>query len=115
MNNIDLLNQCCAPQTRALDTDAIAAGLALVTQWRRDGDSIVRQFDFKDYYRTMAFVNAIAWISHTEDHHPEMTVTYNRCTVRYNTHSVNEGRGGLSINDFICAAKVDALFTRTAA
>jgi 4a-hydroxytetrahydrobiopterin dehydratase len=110
MNISDLLTQRCSPQTRALDADAIASGLALVTQWRRDGDGIVRQFDFKDYYRTMAFVNAVAWIAHAEDHHPDMTVSYNRCTVRYSTHSVNEGRGGLSINDFICAAKVDALF-----
>jgi 4a-hydroxytetrahydrobiopterin dehydratase len=115
MNVTDLLAQHCSPQTQALDADAIVAGLTLVTQWRRDGDSIVRQFDFKNYYRTMAFVNAIAWIVHSEDHHPELTVTYNRCTVRYNTHSVNEGRGGLSINDFICAAKVDALFDTSAA
>jgi 4a-hydroxytetrahydrobiopterin dehydratase len=74
----------------------------------------VRQFDFKNYYRTLAFVNAVAWVAHTEDHHPEMTVTYNRCTVRYNTHSVNAGRGGLSINDFICAARIDTLFNAAA-
>jgi len=110
MNIADLLNQHSSPQTQALGADAIASGLALLTQWRRDGDSILRQFDFKNHYRTMAFVNAVSWISHGEDHHPEMTVGYNRCTVRYNTHSVNDGRGGLSINDFICAAKVDALF-----
>ena len=54
---------------------------------------------------TMAFVNAVAWIAHREDHHPDLLVSYNRCTVRFNTHSV----GGLSINDFICAAKVDGL------
>jgi 4a-hydroxytetrahydrobiopterin dehydratase len=53
----------------------------------------------------MAFVNAVAWIAHAEDHHPDLLVSYNRCTVRFNTHSV----GGLSVNDFICAAKLDAL------
>ena len=53
----------------------------------------------------MAFVNALAWIAHVEDHHPDLAVSYSRCTVRFNTHSV----GGISINDFICAAKVDAL------
>ncbi len=53
----------------------------------------------------MAFVNALAWVAHPEDHHPDLAVSYNRCAVRFNTHSV----GGISINDFICAAKVDAL------
>jgi 4a-hydroxytetrahydrobiopterin dehydratase len=52
-------------------------------------------------------VNAVAEIAHSEDHHPEMVVGYNRCTVRYSTHSVNQGRGGISYNDFICAAKID--------
>jgi len=78
---------------------ADAPGWALV-----DG-AIQKRFDFKDYHHTLAFVNALAWIAHAEDHHPDLLVSYNRCTVRYNTHSV----GGISINDFICAAKVDAL------
>jgi 4a-hydroxytetrahydrobiopterin dehydratase len=69
----------------------------------------VRSFGFADYYKTLAFVNALAYIAHEQDHHPELTVTYNRCAVRYDTHSVNNGKGGLSVNDFICAAKVDAL------
>ena len=54
----------------------------------------------------MAFVNATAWISHRSDHHPDIALGYNQCKVVYTTHSVN----GLSINDFICAAKIDALF-----
>jgi 4a-hydroxytetrahydrobiopterin dehydratase len=62
-------------------------------------------FQFKNYYETMAFVNAVAWVAHREDHHPDLEVGYNKCTVRYSTHSV----GGLSENDFICAAKVDSL------
>lgn len=66
---------------------------------------ISRDFKFKNYYETMAFVNAVAWIAHQEDHHPEITVTYNSCNINYSTHSV----GGLSRNDFICAAKIDAL------
>jgi len=68
--------------------------------------AIQRQFEFGDYYETMAFVNAVAWIAHGEDHHPDLQVGYNRCTVRYSTHAV----GGLSRNDFICAARVDAVF-----
>ncbi|HTH44515.1 MAG TPA: 4a-hydroxytetrahydrobiopterin dehydratase [Oxalicibacterium sp.] len=115
MNAADLLAQRCTPQTEALQADALAACLAAATRWREEDGRIVRQFQFKNYYRTLAFVNAVAWIAHGEDHHPEMTVTYNNCTVRYNTHSVNGGRGGLSINDFICAAKVDALFDAAAA
>ncbi|HFD80559.1 MAG TPA: 4a-hydroxytetrahydrobiopterin dehydratase [Gammaproteobacteria bacterium] len=69
-------------------------------------DSILRRdFRFENYYQTMAFVNAVAWIAHREDHHPDLEVGYNHCRVRYQTHSV----GGLSENDFICAARVDAL------
>ena len=70
-----------------------------------DGKSIAREFGFKNYYETMAFVNAVAWIAHGEDHHPDMDVGYNRCRVLYTTHAI----GGLSENDLICAAKVDAL------
>lgn len=70
-----------------------------------DGDAISRGFRFRNYYETIAFVNALAWIAHREDHHPDLEVGYNRCTVRYSTHAV----GGLSENDFICAAKIDAL------
>jgi 4a-hydroxytetrahydrobiopterin dehydratase len=70
-----------------------------------DGHAISRIFHFDDYHRTMAFVNALAFIAHREDHHPDLGVHYDRCVVRYSTHDV----GGLSENDFICAAKVDAL------
>lgn len=74
--------------------------------WERVGKEIARTFNFKNYHETMAFVNASAWISHREDHHPDLEVGYNRCRVRYSTHSV----GGLSENDFICAAKLEKLF-----
>jgi 4a-hydroxytetrahydrobiopterin dehydratase len=74
--------------------------------WTHANGRIVKTYDFKDYYQTMAFVNAAAWISHREDHHPDTTVGYNRCRVEYVTHAI----GGLSENDFICAAKLDKLF-----
>ena len=73
--------------------------------WTLREGAIEKSYLFPDYHRTMAFVNALAWIAHAEDHHPDLAVGYGRCTVRFNTHSV----GGISINDFICAAKVDAL------
>jgi 4a-hydroxytetrahydrobiopterin dehydratase len=62
-------------------------------------------FAFKNYYQTMAFVNAVAYMAHCENHHPDLEVAYNRCRVRYSTHAI----GGLSENDFICAAKVDRI------
>jgi 4a-hydroxytetrahydrobiopterin dehydratase len=70
------------------------------------GTRISKTYQFKNYYQTMAFVNAVAWVAHHEDHHPDMEVSWNRCVVRYTTHAIN----GLSENDFICAAKVDRLF-----
>ena len=69
------------------------------------GKEINRSFKFSNYYQTMAFVNAMAWVAHAEDHHPDIEVGYNRCLIRYSTHSI----GGLSDNDFICSAKIDAL------
>jgi 4a-hydroxytetrahydrobiopterin dehydratase len=75
-------------------------------EWRLVDGVITKSYEFKNYYQTMAFVNAVAWMAHRQDHHPDMTVGYNRCKVDYSTHAI----GGLSENDFICAAKVDALF-----
>ena len=69
------------------------------------GQALTRTFRFRDYYATMAFVNALAWIAHREDHHPDLGVHYDRAVVRFSTHDV----GGLSENDFICAAKTSAL------
>jgi 4a-hydroxytetrahydrobiopterin dehydratase len=89
----------------AMGDGQVAEHLASVPGWTRAGDAIEKTYGFADYHRTMAFVNALAWVAHVEDHHPELRVSYNRCVVRFNTHSV----GGISINDFICAAKVDAL------
>ena len=74
--------------------------------WELEAGAITRTYRFKNYFDTMAFVNAAAWISHREDHHPDMLVGYNTCKVSYLTHAIN----GLSENDFICAAKLDQLF-----
>jgi len=73
--------------------------------WERQGDVLVKTYQFRNYYETMAFVNATAWVSHRENHHPDLEVGYKQCRVRYSTHAI----GGLSENDFICAAKLDAL------
>ncbi len=82
--------------------------LAQVPGWvtNATADAISRTFDFTDYYETLAFVNALAWIVHREDHHPDLEVGYNRCRVRFSTHSIK----GLSRNDFICAAKINVLY-----
>lgn len=74
---------------------------------RDDAREIKRSFLFKNFYETMAFVNAIAWIANVENHHPDLEVGYNYCHVRFSTHALN----GLSHNDFICAAKVDRLLS----
>jgi 4a-hydroxytetrahydrobiopterin dehydratase len=74
--------------------------------WIIEDGKLVKLYLFKNYYETLAFVNALAWISHREDHHPDLQVSYNKCRVEYSTHAI----GGLSENDFICAAKADALF-----
>ena len=98
--------QACEKGTPALGDDRVNQLLAEVPGWERRGGEIAKTFKFKNYYETMAFVNAAAWVSHREDHHPDLEVGYNKCRVRYSTHSV----GGLSENDFICAAKLEALF-----
>ncbi|GAB5604617.1 4a-hydroxytetrahydrobiopterin dehydratase [Sideroxyarcus sp. TK5] len=98
--------QACKTGDPALSASAAGELLKQLDGWTLEGKSIRRTYAFKDYYQTIAFVNAIAWMTHREDHHPDLQVGYNRCTVEYSTHSV----GGLSENDFICAAKVDALY-----
>lgn len=70
-----------------------------------DGKGIDKTYRFDDFHRTMAFVNAVAWIAHVEDHHPDFRVSYPSCELHYSTHDV----GGLSLNDFICAARVESL------
>ena len=91
--------------TPAPTATEVAAWLAELPGWTVRGDALVKSFDFADYGRTMAFVNAVAWVATQQDHHPEMVVGYSRCEVAFSTHST----GGLSLNDFICAARVQAL------
>ncbi len=106
----DLLQAACRHRTDGASEQEIQAALAVLNDWRVEGGKLVRSFSFRDYHQTLAFVNAIAEVIHREDHHPELIVSYNRCAVRYDTHSVNGGKGGLSDNDFICAAKIDDVF-----
>lgn len=91
-------------------TPAAVRGLlpALDAGWKLDADgkALARTFEFPNYFRTMSFVNAVAWVANSEDHHPDLEVGYGRCVVRWWTHAA----GGLTENDFICAAKVDRLF-----
>jgi 4a-hydroxytetrahydrobiopterin dehydratase len=97
----------CEGGVAPLKQDEVARLLKQIPGWEVAGGKIAKTYSFTNYYQTMAFINAAAWISHREDHHPEMTVGYNKCRVEYITHAI----GGLSENDFICAAKLDALYT----
>lgn len=107
----DLLNRHSQPLAKGSPALNAATAQTLLQQlhgnWSiaDNGTAIQRSFKFKDYYETLAFVNAMAWIIHREDHHPDLEVGYNRCVVKFSTHSVK----GLSENDFICAAKIDTL------
>ena len=105
----DLVTKKCLPcegGVAPLRQDEIDNLLRQVDGWQYANGAIVKTYSFKNYYETMAFVNATAWISHREDHHPDIAVGYNECRVKYLTHAI----GGLSQNDFICAAKLDRLF-----
>ena len=106
--NCDLAaNRCQAcegiavPLTRTEAEESVKA----LDGWTLSGNELVKAYRFANYYETMAFVNATAWVSHREDHHPDLEVSYLECRVRYSTHAI----GGLSENDCICAAKLDRL------
>ena len=105
----DLLKKKCKPCTAGdapMTESEIARLLPSVPGWSYGNGMLTKTFHFPNYWQTVAFVNASAWISHREDHHPALTVGYNQCRVDYWTHAVN----GISENDFICAANLDALF-----
>jgi 4a-hydroxytetrahydrobiopterin dehydratase len=93
-----------APLTRAAADELL---LRLDPAWTLDdaAASLRREFTFRDFYRTMSFVNAVAHVANIEDHHPDLEIGYSLCQVRYSTHAI----GGLSENDFICAAKLDQI------
>ncbi len=106
---IELVKNKCKPcegGVAPLTPEEIAQLLKQLNGWTQINGVIRKTYEFKNYYQAMAFVNAAAWVSHREDHHPDITVGYNKCNVEYVTHAI----GGLSTNDFICAAKLDALF-----
>jgi 4a-hydroxytetrahydrobiopterin dehydratase len=89
----------------AMTPTEAALHLQEVPQWAVVDGALERCFTFADFHRTMAFVNAVAWVAQQEDHGPDLFVNWTTCRVRFNTHDVQ----GLSLNDFICAAKVNAL------
>jgi len=106
----ELASRHCQPlggPEHRLSAEQARGFLSALPGWElvEDGQAMHKSFPFEDYHRTMAFVNALAFIAHREDHHPDLGVHYNRVEVRYSTHDV----GGLSSNDVICAAKVEQL------
>jgi 4a-hydroxytetrahydrobiopterin dehydratase len=110
MNNIarELTARNCKPCEAGvppLEQSEIDRLLRRLSGWAQSGSELVKTYEFNNYYETIAFVNATAWVSHREDHHPDLEVGYRKCRVRYSTHAI----GGLSENDFICAAKIDSL------
>lgn len=102
------------PRRATTATETVAA-LSQLDGWKLTGDgadvAIEKTFTFANYFETIAFVNALAFIAHAEDHHPDLSVHYNRCVVRFNTHDVN----GLSASDFDCARQANALLSKPAA
>ncbi|MFS4460631.1 4a-hydroxytetrahydrobiopterin dehydratase [Bdellovibrio sp. HCB2-146] len=100
----DLLSKSSHNVSQSLSEGDVQENLTQIPKWQLVEGKLERSFHFKNYYQTMAFVNAIACVAHAENHHPELIVNYNNCIVRFSTHSVN----GISENDFICAAKIDA-------
>ena len=99
--------QCkpCEGGTPPLADAEIKDQLRDLPGWAHKDNAIEKTFQFKNYYETSAFVNAVVWIAHQADHHPDIAFGYKQCTIRYSTHSI----GGISSNDLICAAKVNAL------
>jgi 4a-hydroxytetrahydrobiopterin dehydratase len=108
------MNELAAKKCKPCEGDVAPYSAAQVNDmlkqlkgWIVEEGKLVKVYPFSNYYQTMAFVNALAWVSHREDHHPDLIVGYNKCRVEYMTHAI----GGLSENDFICAAKCDTLFS----
>ena len=102
-----LLSACKALEgSKPMSSSEITAQLGELEDWSLKSGSLEHSFRFNNYYETLAFLNALAYVVHREDHHPDITFGYNSAKVRFNTHSVK----GISINDFICAAKCDAIY-----
>lgn len=101
----DFLHLKCQQSVAAMSDDEVRRHLAQTSGWHAASGGIEKTFAFKGWLETVAFVDALAWVCHIEDHHPELKVSFDRCVIRFSTHSA----GGVSRNDFICAAKADAL------
>jgi 4a-hydroxytetrahydrobiopterin dehydratase len=107
----NLTEQSCKPCEGGIAPHSLAESEALMKQlnaaWTlsSDGKALQREYKFKNFYRTMSFVNVVAHIANSEDHHPDLRVGYDYCHITYTTHAIK----GLSNNDFICAAKIDAV------
>lgn len=104
----ELLQGSCRHLTEGASDAQLRDALAVLADWSAVDGQLQRDFRFADYHQTIAFVNAVAGLANLEDHHPELVVGYNRCMVRFSTHSA----GGISDNDFICAAKVDDIYLK---
>ena len=110
MNANDLATRHCQPrqgEEHALDIAQVNELLQQLPGWqsRDDGKAIVKDFKFADFHHTLGFINAVGFMANQEDHHPDIEADYGHCQVLWSTHDV----GGLSMNDFICAARVEAL------
>lgn len=106
----NLTDKHCEPCEGGVDPMDKKAALAMLEElpgWALsdDGRMISRRFEFKGFYKTMSFINAMAWVVNQENHHPDFSAGYDFCEVGFTTHAID----GLSENDFICAAKVSAL------
>ena len=97
----------CEGGIGALEAEQIGALMAQVEDWEisADGKVLQKTFRFKGFLKTMSFINALAWVANKEGHHPDFNAGFNYCTVNWSTHAVD----GLTENDFICAAKTNAL------
>ena len=104
---MSLRERHCTHGAPALEASELPALLAQVPQWQVEDNRIVRSFAFADYHETIEFVNALAWMIHAQDHHPDLLVRYRHCQVAYTTHSAGHA---VSLNDVICAAKADAIY-----
>ena len=97
----------CRPSAPRLSPPELDQKLKALPGWEASDNRIIKTFSFANYYETMAFVNAVAYVAHRQDHHPDLSVHYNRAIVAYSTHDA----GGVTLNDCICAAKIEALAT----
>ncbi|MEP6899530.1 MAG: 4a-hydroxytetrahydrobiopterin dehydratase [Rhodanobacter sp.] len=113
MNTNDLASQHCASRKgsqHALDATQVSRLLMQLPGWKvnADGKAIVKDFEFPDFHHTLGFISAVGFMANHEDHHPDIEAGYGHCRLLWSTHDV----GGLSLNDFVCAARVEALFAR---